>query len=66
MSLVYSIHYDIILLFPLWVCSIRDDVVPLALVQRLADELQQSSRAFHLELLPVGGWAVLEGYCRGQ
>ncbi|PRW61572.1 alpha beta hydrolase [Chlorella sorokiniana] len=34
--------------------SIRDDVVPLELVQRLADELQRSSRAFHLELLPDG------------
>jgi hypothetical protein len=33
--------------------SLRDDVVPLALVQRLADELARSSRAFHLELLPV-------------
>ena len=37
-------------------CSIRDDVVPLALVQRLADELQRSSRSFHLELLPVRAW----------
>lgn len=35
-------------------CSMQDDVVPLALVQRLADELAQSSRSFHLELLPVG------------
>jgi fermentation-respiration switch protein FrsA (DUF1100 family) len=52
--------------------SLRDDVVPLEAVQRLADELQRSSRAFHLELLPVGGagwrragggagWAVREG-----
>lgn len=34
--------------------SVRDDVVPLPLVQRLADELAQSSRSFHLELLPDG------------
>lgn len=35
-------------------CSIRDDAVPLESVQRLADELQCSSRAFRLELLPDG------------
>ncbi|EFN53498.1 hypothetical protein CHLNCDRAFT_136821 [Chlorella variabilis] len=34
--------------------TLRDDVVPLEAVQRLADELQRSSRAFHLELLPDG------------
>ncbi|KAI3424214.1 hypothetical protein D9Q98_009570 [Chlorella vulgaris] len=34
--------------------SMQDDVVPLEAVQRLADELQRSSRAFHLELLPDG------------
>ncbi|PSC73985.1 mycophenolic acid acyl-glucuronide mitochondrial [Micractinium conductrix] len=34
--------------------SIRDDVVPLELVQRLSDELAASSRAFHIEMLPDG------------
>lgn len=46
-------------------CSIRDDVVPLALVQRLADELQQSSRSFQFELLPVSAWRGPQGRCRG-
>jgi hypothetical protein len=36
----------------------QDDVVPLEAVQRLADELQRSSRAFHLELLPVRCWVA--------
>lgn len=44
-------------------CSIRDDVVPLPLVQRLADELQQSSRCFHLELLPVSASQLISGGC---
>lgn len=49
--------------------SIHDDAVPLELVQRLADELQRSSRAFHLELLPDGNHrlsreADLELMCR--
>lgn len=51
------------------VCSLRDDVVPLEAVQRLADELQRSSRAFHLELLPVrsgGAWRGREGCTPAQ
>lgn len=34
-------------------CSMRDDTVPLQLVHALSEELQRSSRAFHLEMLPV-------------
>lgn len=47
-------------------CSLRDDVVPLEMVQRLADELQGSSRAFHLELLPVSQGAGGRGGLRGE